>query len=78
MGYLLHEKDQNLSEYLDKVDEKIQGVGNEVLVSILGLPDNQLGVEHDEATEDGQTDPNVCLNRLRSEGQILLMSQPST
>ena len=40
MGYLLHEKDQNLSEYLDKVDEKIQGVGNEVLVSILGLPDD--------------------------------------
>ena len=42
-------------------------MGNEVPVSVPGLPDNQLGVEHDEATEDGQTDPNVCLNRLRIE-----------
>ena len=60
-SYLLHEKDQNLPEDLDKVDEKIQGVGNEVLVSILGLPDDQLGVEHDETTEDSQPDPDVSL-----------------
>ena len=60
-SHLLHEKDQNLPEDLDKVDEKIQGVGNEVLVSILGLPDDQLGVEHDETTEDSQPDPDVSL-----------------
>jgi len=60
---LLHEKDENLSENLDEVNEEIQGVGNEVLVSVPGLPDDQLCVEHDEATEDSQTDPNVCLEQ---------------
>ena len=65
--YLLHEKDENLSENLDEVNEEIQGVGNEVSVSIPGLPDNQLGVEHDEATENRQTDPDVSLIKLRIE-----------
>ena len=41
-------------------------MGNEVPVSVPGLVDNQLGVEHDEATKDSQTDPNMCLNRLRN------------
>jgi len=67
----LHEKDENLSENLDEVNEEIQGVGNEVLVSVPGLPDDQLCVEHDEATEDSQTDPNVCLEQeLRPEENI--------
>ena len=44
-------------------------MGNEVPVSVPGLPDDQLGVEHDEATEDSQTDPNVCLNSLRLESE---------
>ena len=42
-------------------------MGNEVPVSVPGLSDDQLGVEHDEATEDSQTDPNVGLMRLRVE-----------
>ena len=50
--YLLHEKDENLSENLDEVNEEVQWVGNEVPVSVPGLPDDQLCVEHDEATED--------------------------
>lgn len=41
-------------------------MGNEVPVSVPGLVDNQLGVEHDEATKDSQTDPNMCLNSLRN------------
>ena len=42
-------------------------MGNEVPVSVPGLSDDQLGVEHDEATEDCETDPDVRLNRLRLE-----------
>ena len=59
--YLLHEEDEDLPEDLDEVDEEVEGVGDEVLVSVPGLPDDHLGVEHDEATEDGQPDVEVGL-----------------
>ena len=36
-------------------------MGDEVLVSVPGLPDDHLGVEHDEAAEDGQADVQVSL-----------------
>jgi len=35
-------------------------MGNEVLVSIPSLPDDHLGVKHDEPAEDGQ--PNVQMS----------------
>ena len=63
--YLLHEKDEDLPEHLDKVNEEVQRMGNEVLVSISGLPDYKLGVEHDEPTEDSQANPDMCLDRVR-------------
>ena len=34
---LLHEDDKNLPEDLDEVDEEVQGVSNEVLVSTTSL-----------------------------------------
>ena len=58
--HLLHEKDKNLPEDLDKVNEEVEGVGNEVLIPVPCLPDDHLGVEHDEPTEDGQ--PNVQMS----------------
>ena len=61
--YLLHKQNKNFSEDLDKVDEKVEGVGDEVLVSHPGLPDDQLGVEHDKAAEHSQAKPDVSLNR---------------
>ena len=60
-SYLLHEEDEDLPEDLDEVDEEVEGVGDEVLVSVPGLPDDHLGVEHDEAAEDGQPDVEVGL-----------------
>ena len=42
-------------------------MGNEVPVSVPGLSDDQLGVEHDEATENRQTDPDVSLIKLTIE-----------
>ena len=61
--HLLHEEDQNFPEDLDKVDEEVEGVGDEVLVSVPSLPDDHLGVEHDEAAEDGQADVQVSLQQ---------------
>ena len=58
---LLPKQNENFSEDLNKVDEKVEGVGDEVLVSHLGLPDNQLGVEHDEAAEHCKAKPDVGL-----------------
>ena len=62
--HLLHEKDENLPEDLDKVNEEVKGVGDEVLVSIPGLPDDHLGVKHDEPAEDGQPDVQMSLQIL--------------
>jgi len=46
-------------------------VGDEVLVSVPGLPDDHLGVEHDEAAEDGQADVQVSLEKqLGSEEDV--------
>lgn len=63
LPYLLHKQNKNFSEDLDKVDEKVEGMGDKVLVSHPGLPNDQLGVEHDEAAEDSQAKPDVSLNR---------------
>ena len=71
MYYLLHEQDQNFSEDLNKVNEEVQRVGNEVLVSIASLPDDDLGVEHDEATEDTKTNPDVSLKTI-----IIILCSP--
>ena len=62
--HLLHEKDENLPEDLDKVNEEVKGMSNEVLVSIPGLPDDHLGVKHDEPAEDGQPDVQMSLQKL--------------
>jgi len=68
---LLHKEDENLPEDLNKVDEEIQGVSNEVPVTIAGLPDNDLGVKHDESTEDGQANVQVGLEEeLGSEEDV--------
>ena len=71
--HLLHEEDQNFPEDLDKVDEEVEGVGDEVLVSVPSLPDDHLGVEHDEAAEDGQADVQVSLQQCLMS--ILCISQ---
>ena len=64
--YLLHKKDKNLPEDLDKVDEEVEGVGNKVLVPVPGLPDDHLGVKHDEPTEDCQSDVQMSLQKIDS------------
>ena len=64
--YLLHEKDKNLPEDLDKVNEEVEGVGNEVLIPVPCLPDDHLGVEHDEPTEDGQPNVQMSLQEINS------------
>ena len=38
-------------------------MSDEVLVSVPGLPDDQLSVEHDEPAEHRQTDPDVSLGK---------------
>ena len=63
INYLLHEEDEDFPEDLDKVNEEIQGVGDEVLVTIASLPDDHLGVEHDEPTEDCQANVEMGLER---------------
>jgi len=60
---LLHQEDEDLPEDLDEVDEQIEGVGNEVLITVASLSDDDLGVEHDESTEDGQTNVKMCLEK---------------
>jgi len=68
---LLHQEDEDLPENLDKVNEQIERVGNEVLVTIASLPDDDLGVEHDESTEDCQPNVNMCLEqKLRPEEDV--------
>jgi len=68
---LLHQQDQNLSENLHKIDEQIERVGNEVTVSVLGLPDDDLSVEHDEATEYKEPDVQMDLEQqLGSEENV--------
>ena len=57
----MHQEDEDLPEDLDEVDEQIEGVGNEVLVTIASLSDDDLGVKHDESTEDGQPNVKMCL-----------------
>lgn len=61
--YLLHKKNENLSENLNKVNEQVQGVGNKVPVTIASLSDDYLGVKHDKSTENSQTNPNVSLTK---------------
>jgi len=60
---LLHQEDEDLPEDLDKVNEEVQGVCNEVPITIASLPDDDLGVEHDEAAEDSQTNVKMCLEQ---------------
>ena len=43
-------------------------MGNEVLVSIPGFPDDQLSVEHDEPAEDSKADPDMSLDRWEVKG----------
>ena len=65
-------KDQNVPENLLKVDEEIQGVGDAVLVSASRLPDYQLGVVSNEATEHSQPNPDLDLYKI----MIGSMSRP--
>ena len=65
-------KDQNVPENLLKVDEEIQGVGDVVLVSASRLPDYQLGVVSNEATEHSQPNPDLDLYKI----MIGSMSRP--
>ena len=64
--YLLHEKDENLPEDLDEVNEEVKGVGNEVLVSVPCLSDDHLGVKHDEPAEDSQPNVQMSLQKFDS------------
>lgn len=57
-------KDQNVPENLLEVDEEIQCVGNIVLVSTSCLPDYQLGVVSNEATEHSQPNPDLDLYNI--------------
>ena len=66
-------KDQNVPENLLKVDEEIQGVGDAVLVSASRLPDYQLGVVSNEATEHSQPNPDLDLYKIMIAGS---MSRP--
>ena len=52
MYYLLHEKNNNSPENLHEVNEKVQGMFDEVSVSPLAFLNNHLGVPNDKATEE--------------------------
>ena len=51
MHYLLHEKNNNSPENLHEVNEKVQGMFDEVSVSTFAFLNDHLGVPHDETTE---------------------------
>ena len=68
-------KDQNVPENLLEVDEEIQGVGDAVLVSASRLPDYQLGVVSNEATEHSQPNPDLNLYKIMI-GSMSTMSRP--
>jgi len=71
VSFLLHEEDENLSEDLDKVDEKVEGVSNKVFVSTASLLYDNLGIKHDKSTEDGDSKIQVSLEqKLRSEENV--------
>ena len=58
---LIDEQDNNVLDDLDKVDEKLQGVSDEVSITATFLQDDHLGVPHDEAAEDSKAYPHVKL-----------------
>ena len=65
--HLLHEEDEDLPEDLGEVDEELEGVGDEVLVSAASLLNDHLGVVHDESTEEEEAGPQVSLELRKSK-----------
>ena len=59
--YLLHEEDDDFSEDLHEVNEEVQRVADEILISHSPLVHNNLSVPHNEAAEKEQTSPQVDL-----------------
>ena len=45
-------------------------MSNEISVTITGLPDNDLGVVHDECTEDGQANVEMGLKYIDKENPL--------
>lgn len=67
---LVNEKDDDVLDNLDKVDEEFEGVSDEVTVATALLQHDHLSVPHDKATEDGKANPHVKLKqhlRLKEE-----------
>jgi len=73
---LLHEKDQNLSEDLHEVNEKVQRVSDEILVSAPSFLDYHLSVPHDESTENQKSTPQVHLENQLGLEKDVQESQP--
>ena len=59
--YLLHQKNQDSSEDLHKVNKEVKGMSDEVFVASSPLLNNHLGVPHDESTEKQESSPQVDL-----------------
>ena len=59
--YLAGQNDKNLSEDLNEVDEELDGVADEVVVSATLLLNDHLGVPNDESTEEKKTSPKINL-----------------
>lgn len=57
----MHKENDDFAENLHEVNEKVQGMGNEILVSTSAPFDDHLCVPHDESTEQQETSPQVHL-----------------
>ena len=60
-SYLLHQKNHDFSEDLHKVNEKVEGMSDEVSVASSSLFNDHLGIPHDESTEHKESSPQVDL-----------------
>ena len=63
--YLLHQKNQDSSEDLHKVNKEVKGMSDEVFVASSPLLNDHLGVPHDESAEKQESSPQVDLGLKR-------------
>jgi len=69
--YLLHQKNQDSSEDLHKVNKEVKGMSDEVFVASSPLLNDHLGVPHDESAEKQESSPQVDLeNQLGLEKEV--------
>ena len=72
--YLLHEENQNLSENLHEVDEKVERVSDKVPVSSATLQNDHLCIPDDEAAEKKEASPQVHLKIQNWNSHVIFSS----